>query len=227
MHIVEESYKGLYPEKEFTFDPILKYSGHFKGYNANVSWRLNQIRFKLSKQWKDVSRDIKIGLIQTLMCKVFKNKKSKTYHMELYHNFLKHVHISVPKTKIDPLLQKNFELVNKQYFGSFLEQPNLVWGTYSTQKLGSYDYGADMITISTALKQDEELLQYVLFHEMLHKKHKFSHSGARTHSHTKAFKEEEASFENAKGCEARLSYLPRNPEKARQRKPSLFRFLRF
>ncbi|MBS3176391.1 hypothetical protein J4457_04090 [Candidatus Woesearchaeota archaeon] len=210
MEMIEEAYKSLYPEKDFNFETRIKYSGHFRGYNANASLRSNKLNFHLSKQWREVSRDIKIGLIQELLCKLLKNK-TKTYHMDLYHNFLKNVHIAVPKTKVDETLLQHFILINEKYFAGFLEQPNLRWGSHSISKLGSYDYGSDTITMSKALQHDPELLQYVLYHEMLHKKHKFSHTGGRTHSHTPVFKADEEKFENAAECEKRLRYLPRKP----------------
>jgi hypothetical protein len=66
--------------------------------------------------------------------------------------------------------------------------------------------------ISSAMKDDEHLLDYIMHHEMLHKKHKFNHSVSRTHSHTPAFRADEAKF-NDKMAEAKLkAYL-------RQRKP--------
>ncbi|MBS3128276.1 hypothetical protein J4410_03965 [Candidatus Woesearchaeota archaeon] len=226
MDMVEEAYKGLYPEKEFTFVANVNYSGHFKGYNANVSLRSQHLTFKLSKQWRGVSKDIKIGLLQELLSKLFKNKTIKTYNMEVYHNFLKHVHIAVPKDKVDTVLLAHFNSVNEKYLGNMLDKPNLVWGSYSTRKLGSYDYGSDMITISKALQSDEELLEYVLYHEMLHKKHKFSHKAGRSHSHTFAFREDEARFENAENCERRLKYLPRKPQEQKRASRGLFRFFR-
>ncbi|MBR9692917.1 M48 family metallopeptidase [Candidatus Woesearchaeota archaeon] len=69
-------------------------------------------------------------------------------------------------------------------------------------KLGHYEYATDTISISTALKEAPELLDYVLYHEMLHKKHKFTESkGGNTRSHTKAFRDEEKKYRLADGGE--------------------------
>jgi predicted SprT family Zn-dependent metalloprotease len=48
--------------------------------------------------------------------------------------------------------------------------------------------------ISDVLKKDMVFLEYVLYHEMLHKKIKFKKSGSRSYHHTKEFKELEAKF---------------------------------
>jgi hypothetical protein len=54
-----------------------------------------------------------------------------------------------------------------------------------------------------------------MYHEMLHKKHKFSCSaGGRTHSHTKAFKDEEKLFRPA-DVEERLHRFLRGAHRRR------------
>ena len=109
MSLVEQAFNELFPDKNFKYFPILKYSGRFKGYNANL--RLNKVTgvltINMSKQWRHVSKEIKMGLIQEMLCKIHK-KKIKTTNMDLYNHFLRSVHISVPKTKSHPVLEKSF-----------------------------------------------------------------------------------------------------------------------
>jgi predicted metal-dependent hydrolase len=78
-----------------------------------------------------------------------------------------------------------------------MEKPNLRFGKYSSRQLGCYDYGTDTITISSMLKQaDQEILDYVIYHELLHKKHKFTLKNGRSYHHTSEFREKEKKFEN-------------------------------
>ena len=100
--MIEQAYKGLFPEKEFDMDSKLRYSGRFNSYNANVRYTKTNITFNLSKEWRFISKEIQIGLLQSLMLKIFKKKK-KTTNIDLYNNFMKHVHIAVPKTKTHPV----------------------------------------------------------------------------------------------------------------------------
>jgi predicted metal-dependent hydrolase len=221
MGMVEEAFMGLWPDKEIKYDFSIKYSGKFKGYNANVKMLGNKVMFSLSKNWRQISRDIKIGLLQELMARLF-NEKKTTQKIDLYHIFLKKVHIAVPKTKTEPMLEKSFIRVNDRFFAGMVEQPNLKWNN-SSSKLGSYDYGSDTITISSMLKNaDSDVVDYVMYHEILHKRHKFSSKNGRLHYHTKEFRSSEKSFPNSAEIEEKLKHL--RPLRQRKRKFSLFKF---
>lgn len=205
MNIAEQAFRELFHEKNINdYEFKIKYSGKFKGYNANVRYKLNSYTFNLSKKWKSISKEIKIGLIQNLLLRIFKTKKTTT-NIDLYNLFMKNVHISVPKTITNPILEKSFDRINEKYFYGLIEKPNLKFAN-STSKLGSYDYGTDTITISRTL-EDQELMDYVMYHEILHKKHKFKEKKGRNYHHTKPFKTEEKKFENSKEIEEKLKRL--------------------
>ena len=207
--IVEQAYLELYPEAklgEYSFS--LSYSNKFNKYNGNVMRRGKEIHFKFSKQWERINDDVKIGLIQLLMNKIFKTK-IRTQNIELYEIFLKKVHIAIPKSSVDPILSEIFNRVNREYFSDLIEMPNLVWGHESFRKLGSYEYGSDTITISKIFLGQEELLSYIMYHEMLHKKHKFNTKNGRSFHHTKAFLEQERQFKNQKEIEERIKHFIR------------------
>ena len=120
---------------------------------------------------------------------------------------MKKIHLAAPKTKSHPILEDSFNRVNNNYFYGLIEKPNLIW-TNSTYKLGSYEYGSDTIMISKALKNaDKEMLDYIMYHEMLHKKHKFTRKNNRSFHHTSKFKKDEREFENSKLIEKRLKNL--------------------
>ncbi|MBR9699479.1 M48 family metallopeptidase [Candidatus Woesearchaeota archaeon] len=207
--IVEKAYLELYPKGKLgDYSFSIAYSGKFSDYNANVSRKGKVIRFNLSRKWEEINDDVKMGLIQFLMNKLFGTKKH-TQHMELYDIFLKKVHIAVPKTKTDPILAESFDRVNDAYLYGLIEKPNLEWGTDSFHKLGSYEYGSDTITISTILVGDKESLDYVMYHEMLHKKHKFKTKNGRSYHHTKEFLAEERKFKDFDDVDKKINRLVR------------------
>ena len=72
-YLIKKAFKELYPSKEITFDAKIKYSKAFKGYNANVKYARNMtnFEFRLSYSWKEISDEIKIGLLQSLINKMF------------------------------------------------------------------------------------------------------------------------------------------------------------
>lgn len=204
--LIEKAFKEIYPEKEFNYFPILKYSGKFNGFNANVRLSFNKLEFHISKGWKKVSEEIQIGLIQSLLVRVMKpSQKIMTTNMDLYHRFLKNVHIALPKQAESAILIEKFNKLNENFFDGLLEQPSLKWGTFSKNKLGSYEYGSDTIVLSRYLESaPEEHLEYVLYHEMLHKKHKFTHNNGRCLHHSHAFKADEARFLRAAELEKEI-----------------------
>jgi len=217
MDIVKIAFEDLFLDFEKKLSDkkiILKYYRSFKGYNANVKYSYNFMEFHLSYEWKNISSEIQIGLIQSLISKIYKIKKN-TYYLELYDLFLKNVHVSVSKDIKDEILLESFNRVNENYFNGLLEECNLVFGRESIRKLGSYDYTTDTISISSIFKkiipQKNYLMDYVMYHEMLHKKLKFSSSSGEERKikrhHTKEFRELEAKYENAKECEKELSRI--------------------
>jgi len=209
MQLIKEAFDKLYPDKAFNYSVKLKYTARFKPYNANVRHYKNNFEFSLSKQWKHISKDIVIGLIQTLLLKIFSDKK-QTINIDLYNSFIRNLHISIPKQKSDPILESSFNRVNKKYFYDLMEIPNLEWGSNSKRKLGSYDYHTDTISISKIfLDAEPELLDYIIYHELLHKKIKFKNKANRSYHHTKEFRLKEKEFENHKEMEKKIKLLIR------------------
>ncbi len=195
MSLIKEAFTRLYPNKEFNYNEKLKYSAKFSDYNANVKYTGKKLEFGLSRKWKNVSKEIQIGLIQSLLNKVF-NTKINTTNIDLYNIFIKRVHYTVEKTESDPILEDSFNRVNKKYFYELIEKPNLKFGKDSFSKLGSYEYGSDTIVISNIFKEEPKLLDYIMYHELLHKKHKFQNKNGRSYHHTKEFKNKERQFED-------------------------------
>ena len=206
MNLIQESFNRLYPKKEFPYFAKIKYSGKFKPFNANIKLRGNNLTLNLSKNWKTVDKEITIGLVQELLVKLLR-VKTHTKNMDMYNSFIKKLHNFVPKTQFDPLLESSFHRVNESYFDGLLEKPNLKFGNRTFSKLGSYEYATDTVVISKALEHDFELIDYVMYHELLHKKHQFKSKYGRSHHHTKDFREREKAFPNSELMEKRLSRL--------------------
>ena len=206
MKLAEQAFTELFPEKNLeNYELKIKYTNKFKPYNANVRYIRNSFQFNLSRKWKTVSKEIQIGLIQELMLKVFK-EKNRTTNIDLYNSFMKNLHISVPKEINDPVLEESFNRVNEKYFFGLIEKPNLMWHN-SVRRLGSYEYGTDTISISKILNNDEDLLDYVMYHEVLHKKNKFHNKNGRIRHHTREFRQKEKEFDNSKEMEERIKNL--------------------
>lgn len=205
--MIDEAFQGVLPEKEVCCSAKIKYSGRFKGYNANV--KLNrftkEITFCLSRQWRSVDRNIKIGLLQELLCKMFK-VRAKTVNIDLYNFFIQQAHLAVPKTKSDPVLEASFHRVNEAFFAGMLDMPNLVVSE-GLRTLGHYDFGTDTVSITKHVLGEQDCLDYVMYHELLHKKFKYRHKNGRSYHHTSEFRRKEREFPGADEIEKKLGRL--------------------
>jgi hypothetical protein len=81
---------------------VLTYSGHFNNYNANVRYTKQQIEFNLSTLWKNIDEDIQIGLIESLIIRMFKIRGVSTSEMKLYESFMKGLSKYAKKHLYDP-----------------------------------------------------------------------------------------------------------------------------
>ena len=205
--IVMNAFNGLYPGQVPNFSLSLRYSAKFSAYNANVRHSKSMMRFSLSRNWASVSPEIQIGLIQALMLKVLRDRKT-TINIDMYHIFLKKVHAVAPRTFVEPVLADSFNRVNSAFFDSMVSMPNLMFSN-SVRKLGSYEYGSDTLKISRLLADEPELMDYVMHHELLHKRLKFRPGISRTYHHTAEFRQKEREFPGQEELEARLARLVR------------------
>lgn len=200
----EKAYADLFPNSIGSYNFTTYYNNRLKDFGGYVAMRGSHIEFRLSKKWVPISQEIRMGLMQELMLKLFKKNK-QTMYTDLYNNFIRSLHLAIPKDKNDPQLEESFNRVNDKYFVGLVERPNLQWGSFSTRTFGSYDFKTDTVTMSTVFKgTDTKYLDYVMFHELLHKQRKFFRSGSKTYYHDAKFKRLEAVFEDGEQIEKDL-----------------------
>lgn len=91
-----------------------------------------------------------------------------------------------------------FGQLNQQYFGGELERPHIGWSTRSWRRqFGCYDPGPRQIVLNRRMDRSgvpQFVVEYVLFHEMLHVKHPTRRSGCTLVSHSPEFRTEEKRF---------------------------------
>ena len=218
MDLIEESFQRLFPEKEFPYRAEMEYNRRLADFNANIRLEPRRIKVNLNLQWKDIDPEIKIGLIQHLLLRIFK-KREHTHNIELYNNFIKNIPLLTPKTKSDPLLETSFGRVNGLFLSDSVEKTNLTWGTDSFRKLASYNFHTDTIAVSTIFADARpEILDYLMYHEMLHKHHKFKHHEGRSSFHTSAFREDEQRYPNMDLIEKEIETIIRRKKYGGKRK---------
>ncbi len=184
------------------------YSGRFKPFNANVRKVGSGIVFSLSSSWRDVSEEITLGLVQNLLIRLLKLKAGRTLNIDLYNNFARSIQSASPRTSTDAELEFCFNRVNRAYFSELLDMPNFEWHS-SIRRLASYNHYTDTVSVSDLFRGMPELLDYLMYHELLHKKLKFSGSSGRALHHGKKFRMLEHSFKDAGVIEKRIDSVLR------------------
>ncbi len=209
MDLIEESFKRLFPQREFYYQTELSYNRRLGNFNANISMFHNKIKIKLNLQWRGIDNEIKIGLIQCLLLRILRNKSGHdTLNIELYNHFIKQIPLMTPKVKNDPLLEASFERVNQQFLQGLLEKPNLQWGRLAFRKLAHYNFHDDSITISLIFQDaPSQVLDYIMYHELLHKHLKFKHKNGRSYFHSYEFKNAEAQYPLQKEVEIEMKQI--------------------
>jgi hypothetical protein len=108
-------------------------------------------------------------------------------------------------------LSESFDRVNRKYFDYTLSRPNLSWSRRKTKtRFGHHDLVFNTIVISRTLDDKripKYLLDYVMYHEMLHQKHGRLFKNGKNHVHTRDFKEDEKKFYEYKRAKADLKRL--------------------
>jgi hypothetical protein len=95
-------------------------------------------------------------------------------------------------------LDKLFQRLNRRHFDKELEKPVLTWSQRRTRHiLGHHEALHDTIVISKTLDDPsvpEYVVEFILYHEMLHIKHPARLIKGRRYYHTNAFRAEEQRF---------------------------------
>jgi len=106
-------------------------------------------------------------------------------------------HILSPKGQIYDL-EEIFEDLNRRFFHGLLARPLLSWSRERARNsLGHYDPAHNAVIISRVFdhpRAPRYVLEYIMYHEMLHLKHPVKLRGSRRCVHSAEFQAEEKSF---------------------------------
>lgn len=119
-------------------------------------------------------------------------------------------------------LEELFENLNRRYFQNELEKPVLTWSQRRTFRIfGHHDGIHKTISISKTLddpRVPEFVVEYVLYHELLHIKHPTRIVNGRRQMHSAAFRRDERAFPLYDEAEEWLKKLAQQNQKTPKRK---------
>jgi hypothetical protein len=118
-------------------------------------------------------------------------------------------------------LQTIFERVNGRYFDNQLQMPQLSWSNSLTyRKYGHYQPSTDSLMLSVSLddaKVPEYVLDFVMYHELLHKHLGFYSRNGRRISHHAEFRKQEIMFPQYEQAQIYLEKLAKKVKKTKKR----------
>lgn len=226
--ILFESMEEIYERVFRDLRPTLAIPGisvryyRFTNLTSNIRLIQGQLRVKISDLLESAPAPVQESLAYILLSKLFRQQPPKpmieTYRLYLsrqeVRGQLNTVRRERGKKLLAPAAGHHFDLddlftrINDRYFNGLIEKPKLGWSMQRSRTiLGHYDASHHAIAISRILDQLTMplfVVEYVLYHEILHIKHPVEHKGPQRRIHTGSFKREEKLF--AQFAEAK-SYL--------------------
>jgi hypothetical protein len=182
------------------------------GINHTIRVRDGRVFVRIAEICRDMPRNAQRGLANILVGKLLGKRISRAAN-EAYSNYIKSVEVRdraddskrlrgrkvVTSSKGEIYdLNEIFDSLNFWYFGGRLDKPVLTWSPRKSYHiLGHHDSTHNTISISRSLDSNivpRFVVEYVLFHEMLHIAHPAVHHNGRRYHHTPAFRRDERRF---------------------------------
>ncbi len=183
--------------------------------NANSKIRLSgsELTVNISDLLQTAPSPVQEALACILLGKLFRQPPDRQI-TAVYHGYMDRPDVRAKmhlarkqrgRKVIDPPAGRHYDLkeifrsLNDRYFDGELHEPLLGWSRrYSRTVLGHYDPAHHAIVITRLLDSHEAsrlLVEYVMFHEMLHIRYPTESHGSRRCVHTKEFKKAEQRFD--------------------------------
>lgn len=154
----------------------------YRSLRHTIEWNHKYIYFKISRYLSDAPKEVLTGLAIILFSKVYKIKPEKSIK-DSYRAYANSIQPEIPKRKrntpkgYNPQgkyynLQVLFDDLNRKYFENKLSVKYLGWSkNKSYARLGYYASERDLLVISKIFdskKTPLNVIEYMVFHEMLH-----------------------------------------------------------
>lgn len=202
-----QTYKRNYEIKEINVE---YYS--FVRLNNTIRLRDGKFFVRISEMFKNAPSQVHNALAVILVTKILRRKVPPVAN-EIYDEYIateeiRQQTLQIKKEKGRKIitspqgeaydLEEIFWQMNDLYFDNKIEKPTLSWSARTTfRRLGHYDAAHDTIVISKSLddkKVPRYVVQYIVFHEMLHIHHPMKLQNGRRYHHTPAFRRDEKNF---------------------------------
>ena len=208
--LYEEAFRWYDPNRQLPAIAISFYP--YVGINHTIRIREGGVFVRIGEICREMPLASHKGLAYILIGKLLR-KKIPTGAREVYSKYVKTTEIREKATENKRAkgrkvvttskgvvydLDEIFADLNTKYFGDEILKPALTWSAKKTYRiLGHHDATHEHIAISKSLDTRDTpryVVEYVVFHEMLHIHHPTKHVNGRRYNHTAAFKRDERTF---------------------------------
>jgi hypothetical protein len=208
--IYSEAFRALAPKRNPPQIDVRFYP--YVGINHTIRLRDGRVYVRIAEVCHDMPLDAHRGLAYVLVAKLLRKpvprEADEVYSLYIDQPEIRHRAAESRRTRGRKVLTSSkgafydldeiFDSLNFWYFGSRLEKPTLTWSQRKTYHiLGHHDATHSTVSISRSLDSDTVpsfVVEYILFHEMLHIAHPAVHHNGRRYHHTAAFKRDERRF---------------------------------
>lgn len=184
----------------------------FANINNTIRMREGKLYVRLSDLLEDAPESIVEALAHILLAKMYR-KPVQREAMTRYRRYTSSQHITQKAHLIQQLrgrkkirtpqghtyhLEKIFDDLNARFFHGLLARPRMTWSqNRARNRLGHYDPAHNAIVISRIFdhpRVPRAVVEYIVYHEMLHLKHPVKLRGSRRCVHSAEFQAEENLF---------------------------------
>jgi hypothetical protein len=197
----------------------------FSSLRSNIALRGNRASVHISDLLAEAPPIVLEALAEILLTQLFRRRAS----VEARECYMAYVFDPAVRRRVDearraralvrllPARGRHFDLgeiysrLNRRFFSGELSPCRIGWSTRPSRSvLGRYDPAHHTITISKALDSESiplEIVEYLVFHEMLHVRIPLERAGSRRVIHSRAFHEAERAFPNFRRVRERLKKI--------------------
>lgn len=161
---------------------------------------------RVSDKLQDAPYEVKEALAYVLLSKIKGIRVAPRYkraYNDYIHNVIINGSFENAKGVHEPTgnyfnLDEIFHSINNKFFSNEISKPALRWSKRRAYRIfGRYDRSKNEIVVSSLLddkKTPKFVVEYIMYHEMLHIKFGFTYKRGRRRIHTGPFKKEEEKF---------------------------------
>jgi hypothetical protein len=223
LQIFEETFSELRPRSPI---PEIRVS-FFRFANVNNTIRLREGRLlvRISDLLEGAPEPVLRSIAHILLAKMYR-KPINREHSTRYRRYVSTHHMSQKAHLVRQMrgrkrirsaqghvyhLEEVFEDLNRRFFYGLLARPLMTWsGERSRNRLGHYDPAHNAIVVSSIFDHPRVppyVVEYIVYHEMLHLKHPVKLRGSRRCVHSAEFQAEEKLFDHLDAAKEFLKRL--------------------